>query len=54
MGNPIYLAFNVGGVQTFKNDSIKVGYLPRQIRPNPFNCRYLGCKGNEAILFSSV
>jgi hypothetical protein len=24
-GNPIYLAFNVGGVETFKNDSIKVG-----------------------------
>ncbi|CAD5211100.1 unnamed protein product [Bursaphelenchus okinawaensis] len=23
-GNPIYLAFNVGGVETFKNDSIKV------------------------------
>jgi hypothetical protein len=22
-GNPIYLAFNVGGVETFKNESIK-------------------------------
>uniref|UniRef100_A0AC34R5I6 SSD domain-containing protein n=1 Tax=Panagrolaimus sp. JU765 TaxID=591449 RepID=A0AC34R5I6_9BILA len=28
-GNPIYLAFNVGGVETFKNDSIKVAKAMR-------------------------
>ena len=26
-GSPIYLAFNVGGVEVFKNDSIKVNIL---------------------------
>lgn len=34
-GSPIYLAFNVGGVETFKNDSIKVrlSYKRGELQP---------------------
>lgn len=30
-GNPIYLAFNVGGVETHKNDSIKVDRVQKML-----------------------
>lgn len=30
-GNPIYLAFNVGGVEVYKNDSIRVNKILTKI-----------------------